>query len=111
MPARQFLVLSAAFAFAATAAHAEDETVLRIEFQDGKVMPARIEAPAKTRLKLDLVNLGDTPAEFESKPLRLERVLAPKGHGTLIIRTLDPGEYEFFDDFHPDAAPATIVVK
>jgi hypothetical protein len=29
----------------------------------------------------------------------------------MVIRTLDAGEYSFFDDFHPNAAPAVLVAK
>jgi hypothetical protein len=90
---------------------AGDEVLIRIELKNGVVTPQRVEAPARTRLKLDLYNLGDGPAEFESKSLRLERVLPAHGHATLIVRTLDPGEYDFFDDFQPGAAPAVIVAK
>ncbi|MFO1097514.1 MAG: cupredoxin domain-containing protein [Xanthobacteraceae bacterium] len=90
---------------------AEDEPVFRIEFNNGKVTPLRLEVPAKTRFKLELHNVGSEPAEFESKELRKEKVLAPGASSTLVIRTLDPGEYDFFDDFHLDAPPAVLVAK
>lgn len=103
--------LALAGAGLATPALGDDDVTIRIEFKDGVVTPARVEAPAKTRLRLDLNNLGDGPAEFESKSLRLEKVLAAHGHAIMVIRNLDPGEYDFFDDFHPDSAPAVIVAK
>ncbi len=56
-------------------------------------------------------NAGATPAEFESRELRKEKVLGPGVTSTLVIRTLDPGEYDFFDDFHPEAPPAVLVAK
>jgi hypothetical protein len=91
--------------------HAEDDPIFRVEFKDGVVTPLRLEVPAKRRFKLELHNLGQTPAEFESRELRKEKVLAPGTSSTLVIRTLDPGEYEFFDDFHLDAPPAVLVAK
>jgi heme/copper-type cytochrome/quinol oxidase subunit 2 len=90
---------------------AEEEPVFRIEFKDGIMTPSRLEVPANRRFKLELHNAGETPAEFESKELRKEKVIAPGTTSTLIIRTLDPGEYEFFDDFHLDAPPAVLVAK
>ena len=57
------------------------------------------------------MNEGESPVEFESNELRKEKVIAPKSTSTLIIRTLDPGEYPFFDDFHPDTPPALLVAK
>jgi len=87
------------------------EPTFRIVFKDGKIEPIRIEVPASTRIRLELVNEGETPAEFESTELRKEKVLAPGAQTVMVIRTLDPGEYKFFDDFHPDAPPALIVAK
>jgi len=92
-------------------ARAEEDPVFRIEFKDGIVSPRRLEVPAKRRIKLELHNLGETPAEFESKELRKEKVLAPGASSTLVIRTLTPGEYEFFDDFHPNAPPSILIAK
>lgn len=105
------LTATAVFLAVATCGHAEDDPVFRIEFKDGAVTPLRLEVPAKRRFKLELHNLGQTPAEFESRELRKEKVLAPGTSSTLVIRSLDPGEYDFFDDFHPDAAPAVLVAK
>jgi hypothetical protein len=89
---------------------AADEPTFVIEFKDGAVTPTRIEVPAKTRFRLELNNSGKTPAEFETRSPKWEKVLAPGSKSSLVIRTLDPGEYEFFDDFHPQAK-GTLVAK
>jgi hypothetical protein len=89
---------------------AADEPTFALEFKDGTVTPTRIEVPAKTRFKLELKNSGKTPAEFETRSPKWEKVLAPGSKSSLVIRTLDPGEYEFFDDFHPQAK-GTLVAK
>ena len=82
---------------------ATEEPTFAIEFKDGTVTPTRIEVPAKTRFRLELKNSGKTAAEFESNEMKKEKVLAPGTTSSLIIRTLDPGEYKFFDDFHQQA--------
>jgi hypothetical protein len=106
------MLLAAGFLAAGTvSAGAAEDPSFRIEFKDGVVTPLRLEVPANKRFVLELVNSGTTPAEFESKELRREKVLAPGVTSTLVIRTLDPGEYDFFDDFHPDAPPAVLVAK
>ncbi len=51
------------------------------------------------------------PAEFESSELRKELVVPAGGEAPMIIRTLDAGEYKFFDDFQPAAPPALVVAK
>jgi hypothetical protein len=82
---------------------AAEEPTFAIEFKDGTVTPTRLEVPAKTRFRLELKNSGKTAAEFESNEMKKEKVLAPGTTSSLIIRTLDPGEYKFFDDFHQQA--------
>jgi heme/copper-type cytochrome/quinol oxidase subunit 2 len=88
-----------------------DDPVFRIVFEDGKMTPSRLVVPADTRIELELVNAGKTPAEFESLPLRKEKVIAPGVTTSMVIKGLDPGEYSFFDDLHPDAPPAVLVAE
>jgi hypothetical protein len=90
---------------------AGDEPVFQIEMNDGVITPSRIEVPAKTRFKIIVKNTGKMPAEFESTELRKEVVVPAGAEAPLIIRTLDAGEYKFFDDFQPGAPPALLVAK
>ena len=95
------ILLAAVFLVSGAAnTRAEEEPIFTIEFKDGNIAPVRLEVPANRRFQLQLRNNGDTPAEFESNELRKEKVLAPRTTSTLVFRTLDPGEYPFFDDFH-----------
>lgn len=108
------MMLVVAFAFLpgmACSLAADEEPVFTIEFKDGAVAPLRLEVPANKRFQLLLRNDGESPAEFESSELRKEKVLAPKSSAILVIRTLDPGEYPFFDDFHPGAPIAILVAN
>jgi hypothetical protein len=88
-----------------------EEPVFEIEMKDGVINPARLEVPARTRFKIVVKNTGLTPAEFESTELRKEVVVPPGGAAALIIRTLDPGEYKFFDEYQPSAPPAVLIAK
>jgi Cupredoxin-like domain len=92
-------------------AGAADMPVFTIEFKDGTITPLRLEVPAGRPFKIELHNTGNTPAEFESSELHLEKVLAGQSSSFLVIRRLDPGEYKFFDDFRLDAPPAVLVAK
>ena len=94
-----------------SAGRAADEPVFQIEMKDGVITPPRIEVPAKTRFKIIVKNTGKMPAEFESTELRKEVVVPAGGEAPVIIRTLDAGEYKFFDDFQPDAPPALVIAK
>ena len=92
-------------------ARAEDLPVFVIEMKDGVITPLRLEVPANRPFKLELRNTGTTPAEFESLELHREKVLAAQSTSFIVFRNLDPGEYKFFDDFHPDAPQAELVAK
>jgi hypothetical protein len=92
-------------------AQAAEEPVFEIEMKDGVIAPSRLEVPAKTRFKIVVKNTGKIPAEFESRELRKELVVPAGGTATMIIRTLDAGEYKFFDDFQVDAPPAVLIAK
>jgi hypothetical protein len=75
-----------------------------LQLHDGQLTPQAIQVPANTRFKLVLRNTGKTPAEFESRRLRQEKVLGPGVTSFVVIHPLKPGEYGCFDEFHlPDA--------
>jgi Cupredoxin-like domain len=105
------MLAAAVLALSAAATRAQDMPVFAIEFKDGVITPLRLEVPAKRAFKIELHNTGNTPAEFESIELHREKVLAPQSTSFIVFRTLDPGEYKFFDDFHPDAPQAVLVAK
>jgi hypothetical protein len=92
------------------AALAQEMPVFRIEMKDGTISPTRIEAPANTPFKFEISNTGQAPVEFESLELKREKVLAPGATSSIVFRRVEPGEYDFFDDFHPEAR-AKLVVK
>ncbi len=104
------LALAAVLLLAPGAAGAQEMPVFRIEMRDGTIAPNLIEAPANTPFKLEISNTGQSPVEFESLELKREKVLAPGATSSIVFRRVEPGEYEFFDDFHPEAR-AKIVVR
>lgn len=105
------IAAGAALLSMSVAAGAEDHPVFVIEFRDGVISPPAIEVPAGTRFKLELRNTGLSPVEFDSLELRKEKVLGPGVTSFIVIRSLDPGEYRFFDDFHLDMPPATLIAR
>lgn len=110
---RHRLALAAILALlvAPTAGRSEEIAHFRIELADGKITPQHLEVPAGKPFELEVVNAGTTPAEFESKELHKETVIAPKASITVSFRKLAAGEYGFFDENQPTAAPGTIVAK
>lgn len=104
------IAMFAATLLLAGVARAADLPTFKLEMNDGKLNPARIEVPAGQRIKIEVRNAGKGAAEFESVQLRKEKVLAPGAESFVVIAPLEPGEYKFFDDFHQQAQ-GVIVAK
>ena len=100
------LSLLAAHAFAAT-----DEFTLTLK--NHVFEPKELKLPAGKKVKLLVVNQDATPAEFESKPLAREKVIAGKSTGTVNLGPLKAGRYDFVEEYHETEAGAqgTIVVE
>ena len=56
-------------------------------------------------------NLDGAPEEFESKPLRIEKVVPANSEATFQVRALKPGRYKFVGEFHEDSAKGELVVE
>ena len=94
----------------AGSAFAEDAG-LTLSIKDHRFSPAEIRAPANTAIALTVKNLDKTPEEFESKPLRVEKVIAGGAEATIHIRPLSPGKYRFFGDYHEATAEGFLIVE
>ena len=81
---------------------ADDSARVSVTLKDHKFSPAEPTAPAGKPIIIDVSNLDSTPSEFESKTLRVEKVVPGGGKISVQIRPLAPGRYRFFDDYHED---------
>jgi heme/copper-type cytochrome/quinol oxidase subunit 2 len=102
--------LAAGLAAIGAPARAEELPVIKVEMKDGIITPNVIEVPANARFKLEITNTGTSPVEFESVELKREKALAAGATSSIVFRTVDPGTYDVFDDFHPNSK-ATLVAK
>ena len=95
-------IACAAFAVAVCAGglSAEESASIAISVKGHQFDPAELHAPANKPLAIQVKNLDGTPMEFESKALKVEKVISAGGEGVVNVRALAPGRYEFFDDFH-----------
>jgi plastocyanin len=100
-----------AWCWAIPPAHAQDVVEVTITVKDHVFNPAQIEIPAGKAVALRVKNLDSSPMEFESKSLRVEKVLTGNGEALINIRPQKPGRYEFFDDFHAATTKGVVVVK
>jgi hypothetical protein len=89
-------------------AYAQD-TTLQITVQNHQFSPSELRAPANKPLVIVIKNNDATPMEFESVSLRVEKIIAAKSQGSVRVRALSPGRYEFFDDFNQSTRGTLIV--
>jgi len=101
-------LLAAVLAIAPASAWAE---TLQMSRQNHKFHPAEVAVQANQPLTIEITNLDATPAEFESKTLRVEKVVAAHAKISVQIRPLPPGRYRFFDDYNEDTTEGFLVVK
>src|SRR5882757_2094078 len=84
----------------AGAANAQSATEIQLSYKDKKFDPAEITAPANAAIVIKLKNLDAKAMEFESKTLKVEKVVAGGGDATVNVRAQKPGRYEFFDEYN-----------
>ncbi|MET1077612.1 MAG: cupredoxin domain-containing protein [Pseudomonas sp.] len=82
-----------------------------LRIRDGHFEPSSVQVVAGQRFKIIVHNLGQGPVEFESTPLRIEKVLGPGISSFVVIHPLKPGRYLFFDEFHPELPQGVIEAR
>jgi plastocyanin len=94
------VALLAAAAIGCTGARAEDPVSLSIAMKDHKFEPAELHAPPGKPIAIHVKNLNTIVSEFESSDLHFEKIVPVGTEAVVHVRPLQPGRYNFFDDFH-----------
>jgi heme/copper-type cytochrome/quinol oxidase subunit 2 len=108
----RILILTALCAIAVlpiSPSQAQRATELQLTYSKGQFQPTELRAPADKPITVRLKNLDAKAMEFESKSLRVEKVVAANSEGVINVRALKPGRYEFYDDFNEKARGALVV--
>ena len=97
----------------APSALAADVIELRIIMTERGVEfdPAILEVPAGKKMKLLVINDSGVAEEFESHDFNREKIIRAGGRATIFLPPLEPGEYTFFGEFHPDTAQGKVIAK
>ena len=93
----------------ATPGLAQDVPSFSISLKNNQFVPSEIQIPAGAKVKLVVRNDNPTASEFESTQFHREKVVGPGQEITVFVGPLDPGSYEFFDDFHPETRGHLVV--
>lgn len=102
------LVLSMLMTAAAMAAEPAEFTLV---IHGNAYVPATLQVPAGTSLKLHVRNENSTPSEFESNDFNREQIVLPGTTATIYVGPLDKGRYTFFDDFHRDNGHGVLIAQ
>ena len=66
---------------------------------------------ANKRIQLTVVNDDPTPEEFESREMKVEKVIPGKSKGVVRIGPLAPGRYPFFGEFNEATAKGVVIAE
>jgi len=82
-----------------------------LSIKNHRFEPSEITVPAGERFRLVIDNQDPTPEEFESRSLRVEKVIPGGSKGSVTVGPLKPGAYQFVGEFHESSAKGTLHAK
>jgi hypothetical protein len=103
--------IAIAIGMGAPLAAADEATKISVTLKDHKFSPAEPTAPAGKPIVIEVENQDKTPAEFESKALRVEKIVPGGGKISVQVRGLPAGRYRFFDDYHESTTEGFLVTQ
>ena len=106
-----FAAAIAAVAMLPTSGAVKAQEALSITIKNHKFEPAELKVPANKRISLTVINDDPSPEEFESKSLKVEKVIAGKSKATVQFGPLKPGKYKFEGEFNSKTAQGVVVVE
>lgn len=110
-------IVTVAIAFSAAAlmvsggAPMAADAPIPLTIKDHKFGPEEIRVPAGKAVVLKITNADSTPEEFESKALKIEKVIAGGKDATVRLPALKAGRYEFVGEYHEDTAKGVVIVE
>jgi hypothetical protein len=79
---------------------AEDAVSLSLALKNHQFDPPEVHAPPGKQIAIHVKNLNDIVSEFESSDLHFEKIVPVGSEVTVYVHPLQPGRYNFYDDFH-----------
>ena len=112
MPPYRILVVLSLACLCLTAANAAGADLeIPITIEKNRFQPNEVKVKAGAPFVLVVTNKDATPEEFESKELRIEKVI-PGGKTLKIrVRALKPGSYPFIGEYHEATAKGRIIAE
>jgi plastocyanin len=90
---------------------AADDVEIPVTIEKNRFQPDVIKVKAGTPFVLVVTNKDATPEEFESKELRVEKVIPGGKTMKIRVRALKAGTYPFIGEYHEATAKGRIVAE
>jgi plastocyanin len=91
--------------------HAQAPPEIPLSIEQHKFTPEELKVKAGQPFVLVITNKDATPEEFESKELRVEKVIPANKTLKLRMPALKAGTYKFFGEYHEATAQGRIVAE
>lgn len=88
-----------------------DEIEVTITIKDHKFDPAEIRVPAGKAVKLTVKNQDASAEEFESKTLKVEKIIAGNATAVIRLKPLAKGSHKFFGEYNEKTAQGVLIVE
>jgi plastocyanin domain-containing protein len=82
-----------------------------VTIENNRFVPSEVKVKAGKPFVLVVTNKDAKSEEFESKDLRIEKVIPAGKTANIRVRALKPGTYPFFGEFNPKTAQGQIVAE
>jgi hypothetical protein len=106
-----FMVALGTTALGMTGVSAQEPPQIPITIENNRFTPAEVKVSAGKPFVLVVTNKDAKSEEFESKDLRIEKVIPAGKTANIRVRALKPGTYPFFGEFNPKTAQGQIVAE
>ena len=93
------------------AAWAADPPEFALVIEKNRFQPEEVRVKAGAPFVLAITNKDGAPEEFESKELRIEKVIPGGKTMKIRVRALKPGTYPFVGEYHEKTAKGRIVAE
>jgi plastocyanin len=87
------------------------EVEIAVTIEKNRFQPSEIKVKAGEPFVLVVTNKDATPEEFESKELRIEKVIPGGKTMKIRVRALKPGTYPFVGEYHEATAKGRIIAE
>lgn len=90
---------------------AEDALAFDIVLKNDAFQPKELKVPAGKAITLTVKNETNAAAEFESKGLKIEKVVAANSQIIVRLRPLTTGKYLFVNEYKEDTTQGYLIVE